>query len=47
MTTFNIQYASTAEQSLYSQIIHLPPFTGIDGAEKTLKFNPSGRNAAF
>ena len=36
MTTFEIQYATTAEQSLYSQISHLEPYIGFDGAEKKL-----------
>ena len=34
MPTFEIQYATTAEQSLYSQISHLEPYIGFDGAEK-------------
>lgn len=28
MPTFEIQYATTAEQSLYSQISHLEPYSG-------------------
>lgn len=36
MTTFDIRYASTAEQSLYSQIDHLQPYIGNQGAEKKL-----------
>lgn len=36
MTTFEIQYATTAEQSLYSPISHLEPYIGFDGAEKKL-----------
>lgn len=36
MPTFEIQYATTAEQSLYSQISHLEPYIGFDGAEKKL-----------
>ena len=36
MPTFEIQYATTVEQSLYSPISHLGPYIGFDGAEKKL-----------
>lgn len=36
MVKFKIQYASTAEQSLYSQITHLQPHIGNNGAEQKL-----------
>jgi hypothetical protein len=36
MTSFDIRYATTAEQSLYSQISHLEPHLGYAGAEKKL-----------
>jgi len=36
MAKFKIQYATTAEQSLYSQITHLQPYMGNDGAQKKL-----------
>lgn len=36
MTIFKILYATTAEQSLYSQISHLEPYVGYAGAEKKL-----------
>jgi plasmid stabilization system protein ParE len=36
MTTFEVRYSSTAEQSLYSQISHLQPYIGNGGAEEKL-----------
>lgn len=36
MPTFEIQYATTVEQRLYSPISHLKPYIGFDGAEKKL-----------
>jgi plasmid stabilization system protein ParE len=36
MSTFEIRYSSTAEQSLYSQISHLQPYVGNGGAEEKL-----------
>ncbi|HEX8544067.1 MAG TPA: type II toxin-antitoxin system RelE/ParE family toxin [Pseudomonas sp.] len=36
MAKFKIQYASTAEQSLYSQITHLQPHIGNAGAQQKL-----------
>lgn len=36
MTVFQVKYATTAEQSLYSQISHLEPYHGYEGAEKKL-----------
>lgn len=36
MAKFKIQYASTAEQSLYSQITHLQPYVGNAGAQQKL-----------
>lgn len=36
MKKFKIEYATTAEQSLYSQITHLEPYIGYEGAEERL-----------
>jgi plasmid stabilization system protein ParE len=36
MAKFKIQYASTAEQSLYTQITHLQPYIGNGGAQQKL-----------